>query len=201
MAQGIVPRSTEDLDFFTSRGAGSVEAASDALISAITAHGWAHAWVRTGDEFRRWAITGPETVLIDLAVDSPAISAPTVTIAGPSFAPAELAVRKTLALFGRAEPRDFIDVYVLHQRLERTETLRQASEADLGVDVAMFAARLRTHRRSKDDDFPDVGVSAAVIRADIEAWANELDPRMKVSPLFVEAHFTLSRGARKIRRA
>lgn len=49
---------------------------------------------------------------MDLAIDSPASSTPTVTIAGPSFAPDELAIRETLALFGRAEPRDFVDVYV-----------------------------------------------------------------------------------------
>lgn len=32
IAQGIVPRPTEDLDFFTARQVGDVEAASDALI-------------------------------------------------------------------------------------------------------------------------------------------------------------------------
>ena len=94
IAQGIVPRPTEDLDFFTSRHAGSVAAASDALIAAATTRGWRHELLRTGEEFRRWAIIGPETVLVDLAVDSPAASTPTVTIAGPSFAPAELAIRK-----------------------------------------------------------------------------------------------------------
>jgi hypothetical protein len=177
IAQGIVPRPTEDLDFFTSRHSGSVVAASDALIAAVTARGWTHELVRTGEEFRRWAITGPETVLVDLAVDSPASSTPTVTIAGPSFAPAELAIRKTLALFGRAEPRDFVDVYVLHQRFAREETLLMAAEVDPGFDLAMFAATLRTHGRIEDQDFPDVGVPITAIRAYFDAWAEELDPR------------------------
>lgn len=177
IAQGIVPRPTEDLDFFTSRHAGSVEAASDALIAAATARGWRHELVRTGEEFRRWAITGPETVLVDLAVDSPAASTPTVTIAGPSFAPDELAIRKTLALFGRAEPRDFVDVYVLHQTFDRDATLSRAADFDRGFDLAMFAATLRTHRRIESQDFPDVGVPIADIRAYFDAWADELDAR------------------------
>lgn len=176
IAQGIVPRPTEDLDFFTSRHSGGVVAASDALIAAVTARGWTHELLRTGEEFRRWAITGPETVLVDLAVDSPASSAPTVTIAGPSFAPDELAIRKTLALFGRAEPRDFVDVYVLHQRFACEETLLKAAEADPGFDLAMFAGTLRTHGRIKDQEFPDVGVPITVIRAYFDAWAEELDP-------------------------
>lgn len=53
IAQGIVPRPTEDLDFFASRHAGSVEAASNALIAAVPARGWSHKLVRSGEEFRR----------------------------------------------------------------------------------------------------------------------------------------------------
>lgn len=78
-------------------------------------------------------------VLVDLAIDSPATGTPTVTIAGPTLAPEELVVRKTLALYSRAEPRDFIDVYVLHQRFDRDETLRRAAEADRGFDPSSSA--------------------------------------------------------------
>lgn len=172
-----MPRPTEDLDFFTSRQGGSVDAASDALIAAATERGWSVELKRTGEEFRRWQITGPEVFLIDLAVDSPPTGAPTVTIAGPAFAPAELAVRKTLALFDRAEPRDYIDVYVLNQRFDRADTVRTAAEADLGFDLAVFAQTLRSHRRIDDQDFPDVAVPIADIRAYFDAWADELVPR------------------------
>ncbi|WP_286929895.1 MULTISPECIES: nucleotidyl transferase AbiEii/AbiGii toxin family protein [Aeromicrobium] len=177
IAQGIVPRPTEDLDFFTSRQHGGVDAASDALIAAVTERGWSVELKRTGEEFRRWEITGPEVVLIDLAVDSPPTGAPTVTIAGPSFAPAELAVRKTLALFGRAEPRDYVDVYVLNQRFDRADTVRAAAEADLGFDLAVFAQTLRSHQRVADQDFPDIGVPITDIRAYFDVWADEVDPR------------------------
>lgn len=177
IAQGIVPRPTEDLDFFTARQIGNVEAASDALITAVVARGWTTDLLRSGPDFRRWAITGPETVLVDLAVDSPSTGTPTLTIAGPALAPADLVVRKTLALFGRAEPRDYIDVYVLNQRFNREDTLDKAAAADPGFHQDAFTQALRAHQRIRDTDFPDIGVAIEDIRSYFDAWADELDGR------------------------
>lgn len=174
IVQGIVERPTEDLDFFTTRALGSVAMAGDALVAAASDRGWVVELLRSGPEFRRWAITGPDTVLVDLAVDSPAVGAPAITIAGPALQPDELAVRKTLALFGRAEPRDFIDVYVLNQRFDRDDTLRRACEADPGFDLEVFAQILRSHRRLDEGDFPDIGVSVPVVRDYYENWADRL---------------------------
>jgi len=113
IAQGLVRRDTGDLDFFASRGHGDVPIASSALIAAVEGRGWQAEVLRSGAEFRRLAITRPaagpnecEVVYVDLAFDSLPSGAPTVTIAGPAMAPYELAVRKTLALYGRAEPRN-----------------------------------------------------------------------------------------------
>jgi hypothetical protein len=103
IAQGIVPRPTEDLDFFTSRDLGDVQAASDALIAAATQRGWPTELKRTGDEFRRWQIVGPEVVLDDLAIDSPATGIPTVTIAGPTLRP-----RSSIAI---ADVRAYVDAW------------------------------------------------------------------------------------------
>jgi hypothetical protein len=175
IAQGIMSRPTEDLDFFTARQVGNVEAASDALISAVVARGWTTDLLRSGPDFRRWAIIGPETVLVDLAVDSPSTGTPTLTIAGPALAPADLVVRKILALFGRAEPRDYIDVYVLNQRFNREDTLDKAAEADQGFNQDVFVQALRAHRRIRDADFPDIGVAIEDIRSYFDAWADELD--------------------------
>lgn len=175
IAQGIVPRPTEDLDFFTARQVGNVEVASDALITAVMARGWTTDLLRSGPDFRRWAITGPETVLVDLAVDSPSAGTPTLTIAGPALAPEDLAVRKTLALFGRAEPRDYVDVYVLNQRFNREDILGKAAAADQGFDQGVFVQALRAHRRIRDADFPDIGVTIEDIRSYFDAWADELE--------------------------
>ena len=65
IAQGIVPRPTDDLDFFTARGAGDVAAASDALTRAYQERNWSVEVIREAPEFRRMEITGPDTVLVD----------------------------------------------------------------------------------------------------------------------------------------
>lgn len=177
IAHGIVHRPTQDLDFFTSRQRGDIDAVSTALTSAATSRAWRVEVIQESPEFRRLAITGPPTVLVDIAVDSPPTDEPTVTIAGPALAPHELAVRKTLALFDRAEPRDFVDVYVLNQQFGRDDTLRAALRADPGFNLAAFTDALRSHRRLDDTDFPDIGISPTHIRDYFDAWAAELEGR------------------------
>lgn len=50
--------------------------------------------------------------------DSPT-SLPNVSFLGPTLAPTELAGNTFLALFGRAEAKDFADMYVLAQRFRK----------------------------------------------------------------------------------
>ena len=94
-----------------------------------------------------------------------------VSIAGPSFAPEELVVRKTLALFSRAEPRDFVDVFVLHQQFDHMETLEKVAAADSGFTLEVFAQMLRSHTRLADVDFPEIGIPIEDIRAFFDQWA------------------------------
>lgn len=131
-------------------------------------------------EFRRLEITRPtsvpdqtEFVYVDLAVDSPPTAKPTITIAGPAFAPHELAIRKTGALFARAEPRDFTDVYALHQQFDRAEFLHDAADADAGFDLQVFVQVLRSHRRLRDEDFPETTASVEELRTYFDAWADQ----------------------------
>ena len=181
IAQGLVNRETDDLDFFADRAAGDVAIASDALIGAAGQRGWIVDVIRTGPEFRRLEITRPtsvpdqtEVVYVDLAVDSPPTAEPMITIAGPAFAPYELAIRKTGALFARAEPRDFTDVYALHQQFDRAEILHDAAGADAGFDLQVFVQMLRSHRRLRDEDFPETTAPIEELRAYFDAWADQL---------------------------
>lgn len=183
IAQGIVARETDDLDFFAQRGGASVADAADALSAAAQTRDWIVEPVRSGEEFRRIKIArsstedaGGEAVFVDLAIDTPPDGAPTVTIAGPSLPARELAVRKTLALFSRAEPRDFTDVHALHQHFDRAELLQAAAEADPGFDLEVFVQMLRSHRRLRGDDFPTTSIGVNELRAYVDAWADELDP-------------------------
>jgi len=179
IAQGLVERVTEDLDLFAARGGGDVEAACEALVALADDLGWVAKITRVGPEFRRVVIEGDagggmEEVQIELCVDSPPIGAPTATLIGPSFAPFDLAVRKTLALFSRAEARDFTDVYALTQKFDRDDIMEAAKMADPGFDLAVFSQMLRAHRRLADDEFPGVGQSADGVRAYFNEWADEL---------------------------
>lgn len=179
IAQGLVARTTEDLDLFATRGRGDVAAASAAFLDLADDRGWKAEITRTGPEFRRIAIeadvgAGMEEVQIELCVDSPPIGVPTATVVGPSFAPFDLAIRKTLALFSRAEARDFTDVFALTQRFDRADVLEAAKAADLGFDLTVFSQMLRAHRRLADDEFPCSGQSVEGIRAYFDEWADDL---------------------------
>ena len=57
--------------------------------------------------------------MTDLAVDTPPDFPASITAAGPTLAPEELAGRKLLALFDRAAARDFADVRLLARRSAR----------------------------------------------------------------------------------
>jgi Nucleotidyl transferase AbiEii toxin, Type IV TA system len=120
LAQHLTARPTEDLDFFTAPERGHVPAARDALEAAARERAWNTERIHDGDTFCRLVVRSDDgTVLVDLAVNAPPDLPPSVTAAGPTLAPEELAGHKLLALFDRAAARDFADVYVLALRFAR----------------------------------------------------------------------------------
>ena len=114
--QHLTTRPTQDLDLFTRAGRGTVPAARNAFENAAASRGWSVRRIRNSDTFCRLVVTGDDDLLVDLALDSPPKLPPEKSIAGPTFALEELAGRKLLALFDRAEARDFADVYDIAQR-------------------------------------------------------------------------------------
>lgn len=181
IAQGCIVRETDDLNFSAQCGS-DINAASDALIAACEERGWQVGTVRTGADFRRFRATRPrpgqtkpEVLYVDLALGAPSSGAASVTIAGPSLAPRELAIRTTLALFGRAEPRDFTNVRALHRRFDRNELLRATAKDDAGFDLAVFVQMIRSHRRLRDEDFPRTDAPVEDLRTYFDDWADHLD--------------------------
>lgn len=59
-----------------------------------------------------------------------------VTAAGPTLAPEELAGHKLLALFDRAAARDFADIY---RRFGKDTLLARATQIDAGFDRKVLA--------------------------------------------------------------
>ncbi len=128
---------------------------------------------------------GEETVRLDLALDSPFRFEPPV--------PSEYGVRvnsladlqadKTLAYYGRAEPRDAVDLYFLLQQASKESLLDLAARKDSGFDLYWFAIAL-----NRATTFPDeverwpVKMLARFDPADLkrgfQGWALELMSRL-----------------------
>ena len=175
LATGLTTRPTEDLDFFGERGRSNVTAAREQFESALIARGWTVEQLQVSDTFARLHVRGDADLLIDIAIDSTAGHPPIVSVVGPTFDREELAGRKLVALFDRAEARDFADVFVLAQRFGRDVLLARAAEVDHGFDTNVLAAMMRTLRRFTDDEIPVDPPVVDDLRDFFAAWANELD--------------------------
>ena len=98
----------------------------------------------------------------------------TVTLLGPTLSPVELAGRKLLALFGRAEARDFADVYVLARHFGTDALLSQAQALDPGFDRVVLAQMLGTLQRFTGDEIPLAASELDAARAFFTDWVQEL---------------------------
>jgi hypothetical protein len=137
--------------------------------------GWDVDRVQDGGTFCRLLVHGAEDLLVDLALDSAPGRPATASIAGPTFAPAELAGRKVIALFDRAAARDFVDVFALSRRFSRTARLELAHEVDAGFEIGVFVEMIGLLARYRDVDLALGDVDVAALRAFFQAWSGELD--------------------------
>jgi hypothetical protein len=176
LAQHLTTRPTEDLDFFTAPERGHVPAARDALESAARDRGWSTERIHDSDTFCRLVLRSDHgTALVDLAVNAPPDFPPSVTEAGPTLAPEELAGHKLLALFDRAAARDFADVYVLAHRVGKDTLVTRATQIDAGFDAEVLAAMLATLDRFADAEIPfPVDTTPADLRTFYANWQSEL---------------------------
>jgi len=175
LAHGLTARPTQDLDFFTQPDAGDVGLARDQFLATASERGWDVDRVQDGGTFCRLLVHGPEDLLVDLALDSAPGRPASASIAGPTFAPDELAGRKVIALFDRAAARDFVDVYALSRRFTKTALLELAREVDGGFDVRVFVDMLRHLARYSDVDLALGDVDIVALRAFFQQWITELD--------------------------
>ncbi|SHN46906.1 hypothetical protein [Cryptosporangium aurantiacum] len=85
---------------------------------------------------------------------------------------------KVLALWGRAEVRDYIDVVALLDRFTKEQLLRLAAEKDAGFTRATFRDALGAVRRFDPEDWTATGVDAGAIhhtQQTVAQWIEELD--------------------------
>ena len=174
LAQGLTARPTQDLDFFTRPEGGNVQRARDEFVVAAEQCGWGVDLERDGATYCRLAVHGADHVVVDLALDSAPRQPPCASVAGPTFAPAELAGRKVVALFDRAADRDFVDVFALSRRFSKTLLLELARQIDAGFDVRVFVEMIDMLSRYQDADLEQGEVDVNALRAFFRQWRTEL---------------------------
>lgn len=177
-AVGLTERPTQDLDLFTAPGRGLVSDAAAALESAAADRGWAVRRIRAAQTFVRLGVShDSESVLVDLAVDAAPDRPPIMSLLGPTLDPDDLAGRKVIALFDRAEARDYADVYALAKRYSTERLLELAASVDAGFDITVFADMLDALGRFTDDEVPAADSDVAAVRAFIAGWSADIRRR------------------------
>lgn len=175
LAVELIARPTEDLDLFASAPVSTVTEAHGQFVDALRSHGYDVATLQEGPTFCRLVVGATaEDLLVDLAIDSPPTTRPTMTVLGPTVSPAELAGRKMLALFGRAEARDFADVYVLAQHFGKETLIKGAARLDAGFDITVLAQMMGSLGRFTDDEVPLSSVDLTLARDFFHTWATDL---------------------------
>ena len=173
LAQGLISRPTSDLNAFTSEVA-DIQRAHQAFKELCRLRNWEVHTLHSTETFVRLHVSGSEELLIDLALDASPRQTPTMSFIGPTFSLDELAARKLLALFDRAMPRDFVDIYALTRDRQPETLLRDAREIDPGIDVPNLLLALRQIDHYRDEDLPAPGVEIPAIREFFASWVETL---------------------------
>jgi predicted nucleotidyltransferase component of viral defense system len=87
----------------------------------------------------------------------------------------ELAGRKLLALFDRAEARDFVDVYVLSKKFGNQKIFDAAAQIEVSLNKEILARMMNALQRFSDDELPIDHSEVAALRKYFAEWAKELD--------------------------
>ena len=173
LATGISNRPTEDLDFFGNRTTREMSIVSRIFELAATRQGWGVRPVRRSEDFVRIQIRGTDSLAIDFCRDAPALLPVNHTADGPTYAGPELAGRKMLALFGRAEARDFVDVFVLAKRFGRS-LFAHAQTFDTGFGEEPFREAVARLALFDDADLPIDQTLVPELRQFFRSWVAEL---------------------------
>lgn len=152
IARGEVERETRDLDFF-----GLTSEAVDRLVPAVDRAlreaGLVVRHVQENPGFARLVVEGAgDRTELDLGADA-RLFPPEPGQPAPTLTGVELAVDKVLAVFGRAEARDFVDLMAIEERHGLERLFELAGEKDRGFTPELFAEMAARFDRLREDEF------------------------------------------------
>ena len=173
VARGDVDRTTRDLDYFA-RSADQVPRLHAALERALEAAGLVATTVRASGGFVRMVVDdSAETTEVDLAHDYRLLP-PEDSAVGKTLAAEELAIDKVLALFDRAEARDFIDLAAVVDRWGLPHLCHRAKEKDPGFIEEVLAEQLSRFDRLPPQDFEITDEARIRLRGVVRLWQLQL---------------------------
>ena len=130
-----------------------------AAVTALEGAGYKVSVIMSAETFTRLTLASPESGAeekVELAVDWRAHDLVQLAV-GPVLHSDDAVANKVCALFGRALPRDFLDVdaAVMSGRYTREQLLELAAEADHGFDRLPFAEALGALTQITDAAFAE----------------------------------------------
>ena len=173
IAHGIVDRATTDLDYFAPEVV-DVRILAEAAREALAKADLHVVTVRSTADFVRLEVNDDaDRVSIDFGISQRGF-APLLTADGRTLAPEDLAGDKLLALFGRAEPRDFVDARALAQRFEFSELYQFAASKDPGFSLEHLRDALGVFDHLPRQAFALTDTGYEDLRSWVHAWRTQL---------------------------
>lgn len=169
IARGDIDRGTQDLDFFGLHQS-DVQRLLPAAEKALEASGFEVRRVLEGPGFVRLVVQrGAEVTEVDLAADARLFPLE-IENGLPVLNSTELAVDKVLAIFSRAEARDFVDLAAVVDRHGLEALFRLAAEKDRGFSIEVFAEMLQRFARLRQDEFSIDAAEHQALAAIVQKW-------------------------------
>ena len=153
IVRGEIQRGTRDLDFF-GLNAAAVDRLAPVVQQQLNRAGYKVDLVLSGPGFSRLTVEGfGDRTEVDPAADARLFPAEL----GPNgillLSGAELAVDKVLAVFGRAEARDLLDLSAVEGGFDLRQLFALSAQKDRGFNVGVFAEMTERFDRLPREEF------------------------------------------------
>ncbi len=169
IVRGDIQRQTRDLDFFGPT-ANAVDQLVPAVERALQAVGFTVHHIQENHGFARLIVESSEDrTELDLGADARLFPVEPGSPA-PLLSGEELAVDKVLAVFGRAEARDFADLMAVEPRYGLDRLCQLAAEKDRGFLPSVFADMLSQFGRLRREEFELDDAGYEQLRHTVERW-------------------------------